>query len=146
MLLRGNGFRAAQLVVEEDAGSDVRPLPPPMSQREQKRQWFDQMRRQRLERQLSLIERFAHQPELQLFEIAQPAVEHLRTATRGAGSEVASLDERHLQPACRRVQRGTGADDPAADDNDVELLAAEPRPGVFPLYRAQQRLAVDRDR
>ena len=28
VLLRGNGFRAAQLVVEEDAGRHVRPLPP----------------------------------------------------------------------------------------------------------------------
>ena len=78
MLLRRNGFRAAELVVEEDARGDVRPLPPPIGQREQERQRLDQMRRQRRQRQLALVQRLAHQAELQLLEVAQAAVEHLR--------------------------------------------------------------------
>ena len=92
------------------------------------------------------VQRFADQPQLQLFEVAQPAVEHLRAAARRAGREVAGLDKRDLQPARRRVKGGAGADHAAADDDDVELLAAEPLPGLFALFRAQQRLAVDRDR
>src|SRR6185437_7318952 len=38
VLLRRNGFRAAQLVVQENARGDVGPLPPAIGQREQKRQ------------------------------------------------------------------------------------------------------------
>ena len=146
MLLRRNGFRAAELVVEEDARRHVGPLPPPVGQREQERQRLDQMRRQRRQRQLALVQRLAHQPELELLEVAQPAVEHLRRAARGAGGEVARLDERHLQPAGRGVERGAGADHAAADDDDVELLAAEPLPGLCALLGAEQGLPVARRR
>ena len=105
MLLRGNRFRAAQLVVEEDARRDVGPFPPPIGQREQERQRLDQMRGQRGQRQLALVQRLADQTELQLLEVAQAAVEHLRRPARGARREVAGLDQGHLQPAGRRVQR-----------------------------------------
>ena len=144
MLLRRNRFRAAQLVVEEDARGHVRPLPPPLGQREQERQRLDQVRRQRRQRQLALVQRLAHQPELQLLEVAQPAVEHLRRAARRAGGEVAGLDQRDLEAAGGRVQRGARADHAAADDDDVELLAAEPLPGLFALLGAQQGLPVAR--
>ena len=144
MLLRRNGFRAAELVVEEDARRHVGPLPPPLGQREQERQRLDQMRRQRGQRQLALVQRLAHQPELQLLEVAQAAVEHLRRAARRARREVARLDERHLEPAGGGVQRGAGADHAAADDDDVELLAAEPLPRQRPLLGAQEGLPVAR--
>ena len=130
MLLRRNGFRATELVVEEDTRGHIRPLPPPVGQREKKRQRLDQMRCQRGQRQLPFVQRLADQPELQLFEVAKPAVEHLRATARRAGSEVAGLDERDLQPAGRRVKGGARADHAAADDDDVELLAAEPLPGA----------------
>src|SRR6476660_5432450 len=146
MLLRRNGFRATELVVEEDTRGHIRPLPPPVRQREKKRQRLDQMRCQRGQRQLPFVQRLADQPELQLFEVAKPAVEHLRATARRAGSEVTGLDERDLQPAGRRVKGGARADHATADHDDVELLVAETLPGVPALLRAQQRLAVDRDR
>ena len=103
-------------------------VPTPVGQREQEPQRLDQVRRQRRQRQLALVQRLPDQPELELLEVAQPAVEHLRRAARGARREVTGLDERDLQPAGRGVERGAGADDAAADDDDVELFAAEPFP------------------
>ena len=50
MLLGGNRFRAAHLVVQENPGGNVRTFPPPIGQREQERQRLDQMRRQCRER------------------------------------------------------------------------------------------------
>jgi hypothetical protein len=137
MLLRGNRFRAAEAVVEEDTRRGVGTLPPPMGQREQERQRLDQVRRQRGQRQLALMERLAHQPELQLLEVAQPTMEHLRRAARGAGSEVARLDERDLEPARGGIQGAPGAHHAAADHHDVELLGAESLPERRALRRAE---------
>ena len=135
MLLRRNGFRAAEAVVEEDARRDVRAFPPAVGQREQERQRLDQMRRQPGQRQLPLVQRLAHQPEFQLLEVAQAAVEHLRRPARRARGEVARLDQRHLEPAGGGVQRAPGTHHAAADDHDVELLGAEPLPGRRALLR-----------
>ena len=43
-----------------------------------------------------------------------------------AGGEVTGLDQGHLQAARGGVERGAGAGDPAADDEHVELLVAQP--------------------
>src|ERR1700676_3423577 len=144
MLLRRNRFRAAELVIQQDARGHIRPLPPPIGQWEQKRQRLDQMRRQRRERQFPFVQRLADQPELQLLEVAQPAVEHLRRPAGGPGGEVAGLDERDLQPPGRGVKSSSGPDHASADDDDVELLAAEPLPGLFPLFGAQEGLPLAR--
>ena len=53
MTLSGNGLGAAHPVVEEDAGSDIRPLPHPLRERIQERQRLDQMWREEPERQLA---------------------------------------------------------------------------------------------
>jgi hypothetical protein len=100
------------------------------------------MRRQRGQRELTLVQRLADQTEFELFEIAQPAVEHLAAAARGAGREVAGLHQGDLEAAGGGVQRGPGADDAAADDHDVELLAAQPPPGLGALVRSEQGLPV----
>ena len=144
MLLRGNGFGTAELVVEEDARRDIWPLPPPVRQREEERQRFDEMRRKGRQRQLALVQRLAHQPELELLEVAQPAVEHLRRAARGAGGEVTRLDEGDLESAGRGIERSASADHATADDDDVELLAAEPIPRLFPLLGTQRGRPVAR--
>ncbi len=138
MLLRRNGFRATKFVVQQDAGSDVRAFPPPLGQRVQKRQRLDQMRRQGGQRQLALEERLTHQPEFQLLQVAQPAVEHLRGPARRAGGEVTGFDHRHFQPAGGGIQRGTRTHHAAADDHDVELFAAEALPGRGALLGSQE--------
>src|ERR1700761_8142199 len=133
MLLPRNGFRATELVVEQEAGSDVRAFPPPLGKRVQKRQRLDEVRRQGRQRQLALEERLTYQPEFQLLQVAQPAVKHLGRATRRAGGEVTRFDQRHFQPAGGGIQRGSRDHHTATDDHDVELFAAEslPRRGAL---------------
>ena len=91
------------------------------------------------------MERLAHQPEFQLLEVAQPAVEHLRRAARGAGSEVARLDQGDLEPARGGIQGAPGAHHAAADDHDVELLGAESLPERGALLRAEHGNRIIRD-
>ena len=49
----------------------------------------------------------------------------LGRARRRAGGEVALLDQSDLEPARHRVERRPDADDPAADDQHVELTGPE---------------------
>jgi len=100
-----------------------------MGERKQERHRLDQMRRQPGQRQLTLVQSLAHQAEFQLLEVAQPAVEHLRGATRRAGSEVTGFDQRHLEPTGGGIQGAPGTHHAATDDHHVELLGAEALPG-----------------
>jgi hypothetical protein len=89
------------------------------------------------EHQLALLERLGDEPDVELLQVAQSAVEELaRTAGRAAG-EVASLDKRGVEPAGHRVEGGAGAGHAATDDEDVEDSLAEAGPGTRPLLRAQ---------
>jgi hypothetical protein len=68
---------------------------------------------------LALGERFAHQLELVLLEVAQPAVDQLGGRRRGGARQVAPLDENRRQAAAGRVARNAGAVDATADDQQV---------------------------
>ena len=127
---------AADRVVERDAGRDVRALPV-LGQRVQEADRLDQVRGEAGQAELALPQRLAHQPEVQLLQVAQPAVEELRRPARRARREVTGLDEGHLQPAGRGVERRPGADHAAADHDDVELLGGEPVPRPRPVPRPQ---------
>ena len=142
MLLSGHRLGAAHPVVEEDAGRDVGPLPDTLGQRIEERQRLDQVRREESQRQFPLAQRLPHQAELELLEVAQAAVEHLRRPARCARRDVASLDERHPQSAGRGVQSSADADHATADDDDVELLRAEPPPRLLPVQRAHIRRSI----
>jgi hypothetical protein len=84
-----------------------------------------QVRREGGQRQLTLPECLPDQSELELLEIAQTAVEHLRRATRRPGRVVACLDQRHLQPAGGRIEGRTGSHHTTADHDDVELFGLQ---------------------
>ena len=99
-----------------------------MTQREQERQRANQVRRKGFQQQGALAQCLAHQPEVQLLEVAQPAVHQLARAARGPRGEVALLDEAHRQPAQRGIEGHPGAGDPAADDEHVDA-ALEGLPG-----------------
>ncbi len=86
------------------------------------------------------MQRLTYQAELELFEVAQAAVEHFRAAARRARGEVTRLDQRHLQPTGGRVQGGAGAHHAAADHHDVELLGSQPLPCDHPFMRVKERL------
>ena len=68
-------------------------------------------------------------------EVAEPAVDQLRGAARGAGGEVARLDEGDAQAAARRLARDARAADPAADHREVE--ASPPRAASSVCSRAR---------
>ncbi len=64
--------------------------------------------------------RLAHEPDVAETQVAQAAVDELRRRARGAGAEVAGVDERDGKPRTRGMGGGRGADHPAADHEQVE--------------------------
>ncbi len=78
------------------------------------------------EQDLALAQRLADQPELELFEIAQPAMDELGRGRAGMLREIVLLDEQHRLFAHRRVARDRRAVDAAADDEEVEPVHALP--------------------
>ena len=87
------------------------------------------MRRQR-DVDLALQQRLAHEPEVEVLQVAQAAVHELARARGGADRVVAALDERDGVAARGCVERHPGAGDPAADHEHVERLAGERGEGV----------------
>ena len=82
--------------VEPDPGEAVGALA--LEARHEQRQRLDQVRRQ-LDQQRALEQRLADQPEVEVLEVAQAAVDQLRGAAGGAGGEVGRA------PAARRCSR-----------------------------------------
>ena len=70
---------------------------------------------------LALGERFAHEAEFELLEIAQSAVDQLRAPLRRRGCKVVAVDDQHLEAATRGIARDARAVDAAADDDEVVL-------------------------
>ena len=92
--------------------------------REQQRLDPDEVWRERQQAR-PLGERLAHEPEPELLEVAQTAVDEPRRARRRPGRDVVLLDERRAHPARDRVEQRTRPDDPATDDDDVPGLGGE---------------------
>jgi hypothetical protein len=122
-------------VVERDTGAVVGAVPGPGGeardapagrQRYQERHRPYQVRRQPAREQPALVQRLRDQPELELLQVPQTAVDELRRPAGGTGREVPSLDEGHGKPSRRGVERGAHAGDAAADDQHVEALPAQP--------------------
>ena len=80
--------------------------------------------------QLALEQRLADQPEVEVLQVAQPAVDELARARRRAARVVALLHQRDRVAAARGVERDPGAGDPAADDQHVERLVGQRGEGV----------------
>ena len=76
-------------------------------------------------RRNSLAQRLAHQPQLEILEIAQASMHQLGAGGAGGVAEVALFDQRDLEAAHRRVARDAAAGDAAADDENVENLPSE---------------------
>ena len=90
------------------------------------------MRRQ-LDHQAALEQRLADQPEVEVLQVAQAAVDELARAAGGAGGEVVALQQGHAVAAAGRVECDARAGDPAPDDGDVELLLREGGQGLAAL-------------
>ena len=114
-----------------------------LGERVQEPHGLHEVRGDALQQQSAFDERFAHEPEVELLEVADAAVHELRRAARGAAGPVALLDEADAQAAGRGIQCRTGSDDAAADHEDVEFLAAQRLDGGGALGRAELRRAGD---
>ena len=78
--------------------------------------------RRGLEQLGALDQGFAHELELKLLEIAQPAMDQLGRGRGGGRRVVALLGEHDFQPAARGVAGDGRAMDAAADDEKIEAL------------------------
>ena len=116
-------------VVERDAGSDVGALHHPVTERVEEAHRAHEVGAQAAEEQRALRERLAHQAEVPLLQVAEPAVDQLARAARSARREVALLDQRDREASRRRIHGAARAGDAASDDDDVEDLLGHPGEG-----------------
>lgn len=54
-------------------------------------------------------------------QIPKASVDELRRGTRGRAAKITCVDERYRKAGARGVSSNPGADDPGADDEQVEL-------------------------
>ena len=71
--------------------------------------------------------RLAHELHVAHAQVAEAAVDQLGGRARRPRGEVVALEQRDAQSGPRGDPRDAGADDPAADDHDVERLVSEGR-------------------
>ena len=119
--------RGAHRVVEQESGADVGTLPRATRKKQQEGERADEMRREAIEHAGPFVQGLADEAELEMFQVAQPAVDQFARAARCPGGEIARLDESDPQPAGRGVQSNAAADHAAPDDRDVEHLVRHPR-------------------
>jgi hypothetical protein len=65
--------------------------------------------------------RLANALHVRVLQVADPAVDHLERVRRGGAGEVGPVDQSHGQPALGRVQRSSGTEHPATNDDEIEL-------------------------
>ena len=80
-----------------------------------------------MDQELSLEQGLADETEVEVLQVAQPAVDHLRGAARGPLGEVVALDQRHGVAARSGVERHAGAGDPPPITITSNSSAASPR-------------------
>src|SRR6185369_7585007 len=101
-------------IVDRETGAVENPRRPSVH-RHQKRLRHHQVRSQ-MEKRSALAQRFAHQMNLQLLEIAKAAMNELRVLAAGPGSEMALLDQRYAHSAHREIAGDSGAIDAATQN------------------------------
>ena len=87
------------------------------------------------EQGVALAQRFPHQPELAVFQVAQPAMNHPRRRGAAARAEVVALHQQHAQTLQREFPVHPDAVDAATQDDDVECaVAAHPVQVLLSLF------------
>jgi hypothetical protein len=79
------------------------------------------------QQRLALAQGLAHEPDLAVFEVAQPAVNQTRRGRGRPRRDVALVEQQHAQSAHRRVARHPAPVHPRADDDHVEGYAQNVR-------------------
>ena len=85
-----------------------------------------------LSKQAALFQRFHHQGDVALFQVAHATVHQLGAAARGAFAEVVLFHEEHVVAAARGIDRDANACGAAADNDDV--------PRIVPFLEANEHL------
>ena len=80
--------------------------------------------------ELALEQRLAHEPEVEVLQVAQAAVDELGGARRGPDRVVGALDQRDRVAARSGVERDARAGDPPAHHQYVERLGGKRGDGV----------------
>jgi hypothetical protein len=115
--------------VQTDAGEPVGPRT--VERGDDQRQRLHEMRGER-DVDLPLDQRLAHQPEVEVLQVAQAAVDELGRPRRGADRVVGALHERDRVAPGGGVERDARAGDAPADHEDVERLGGKCGDGVGP--------------
>jgi len=74
---------------------------------------------------LTLVQGVVHESDVALLQVSEAAVDELGRLRRRPAREVVALDERDPQAPRGGVERDPAAGDPAADDEEVELLGLQ---------------------
>jgi hypothetical protein len=109
---------AGQMVVEEEAHAHHPGGPHRRVVRHHEAQRPHDVRRT-AQQHLALLQRLAHQRELVVLQVAQPAVDQLGGRRRGVRREVVLFAQQHAPAAARQIARDAAAVDAAADDQHV---------------------------
>jgi hypothetical protein len=91
---------------------------------DEKRGRVDEVGRE-LDHQLALHQRLPDEAEVEVLQVAEAAVDHLRGAAGGADGIVAALQEGDRVSAGGGVEGDAGAGDAAADHDHLEALAGD---------------------
>jgi hypothetical protein len=109
-----------QVVVHEQADADHPGRPHGRVVRHHEAQRPHDVRRA-LEQHLALLQRLAHQRELVVLQVAQPAVDQLGGRRRGVRGKIVLFAQHHAPAAAREVACNAAAIDAAADDQHVAV-------------------------
>ena len=114
----------AEEVVQREAAPVERPREHGAVQREQQRLEADEMRSEP-KKAAPLGERFADEPEPELLEVAEPAVDEPRRPARRPRGDVRSLHQGDVEPPTCRVESCPRTGDTTADDEDIPGLVGQ---------------------
>ena len=115
---RRQQFAPADVVVEEQAEPDQPGRAQPLGVRQHEAHRPDDVRRHSPQH-LALHQRFAHQAELVVFEIAQAAMDQLGRAGRGAAGEIVHLGEEDRKAAPDGIAGDAATVDATTYDENV---------------------------
>ena len=105
---------------------------------------MDQVRRDLLDQQAALVQRLSHELDVEVLEVAQPAVDQLAGTARSAGREVTFLEQGDRQAAAGGIQCDTTAGHAPAHDEDVERLGRAAFQSPRPHLRSETTLPIQR--